>query len=117
MNEGESAPPIAVSPEEWRIIRSLLRRYLPEREVWAFGSRVAGEQRAYSDLDLVILGEGPIGIDRLAELAEAFSESDLPWKVDLLDWAELSGPFRERIRERKVVLQLGEKPSLGKSGG
>ncbi|WP_242529324.1 hypothetical protein [Methylacidimicrobium sp. B4] len=53
----------------------------------------------------MILGEGPIGMARMAELAEAFSESDLPWKVDLLDWTEASEAFREIIRKEKVVLQ------------
>ncbi len=105
MSRDEAESPIAISPQEWRIVLSLLQRYVPECTVWAFGSRAKRLSRAYSDLDLVILGEGPIGIARMAELAEAFSESDLPWKVDLLDWAEASATFRELIRKEKVVLQ------------
>ncbi len=105
MRGNETEPPIAVSPEEWRIVRSLLRKYLPECAVWAFGSRAKGRPEAYSDLDLLIVGEEPIGIARLAELAEAFSESDSPWKVDLLDWSEAIGSFREILRKETVLLQ------------
>ncbi|MDD4933234.1 MAG: nucleotidyltransferase domain-containing protein [Methylacidiphilaceae bacterium] len=112
MSGEEKKPPIAVSPVEWETIRTLLRRYVPECEVWAFGSRTRGKQRAYSDLDLVILGQGPMGIARLAELAEAFSASDLPWKVDLLDWAEASESFRAILEQERVVLQEKGKSTL-----
>lgn len=32
----------------------------------------------------------PSSLSLLAEIAEAFRESDLPWKVDLIDWATTS---------------------------
>lgn len=112
MSRDEAECPIPISSEEWRIVRSLLKRYVPECTVWAFGSRTKRSFRAYSDLDLVIIGEGPIGIARMAELAEAFSESALPWKVDLLDWAEASDSFRGILEKEKVVLQEKGKPTL-----
>jgi len=39
-----------------------------------------------------------------AELAEAFSESDFPFKVDIVDWATTSERFREVIRGEYVLL-------------
>jgi len=56
-------------------------------------------------LDLVIVSTEPLPLALLAEVAEAFSESDLPWKVDLVDWATTSEVFRQRILAHKVVLQ------------
>ena len=103
----EPPPPIIVRPNEWRIIMQLLRNLLPDCEVWAFGSRVRGRTKPYSDLDLAIVSDPPLSIDRLAELAEAFSESDLPWKVDLIDWARTSPEFQARIAAEKVIIQQG----------
>ena len=100
-----SGAPIAVSPDEWRIVRTLLRKLLPDCEVWAFGSRAGGQPKPYSDLDLALIAERPIGLGVLAALAEVFSESDLPWRVDLVDWAATSERFRDIIRTRKVVIQ------------
>ena len=100
-----SGAPIAVSPDEWHIVRTLLRKLLPDCEVWAFGSRAGGQPKPFSDLDLALIAERPIGLGVLAALAEDFSESDLPWRVDLVDWAATSERFRDIIRTRKVVIQ------------
>jgi len=86
------------------LIRSILTRHVPGREVWAFGSRTTGKARAYSDLDLCIVGDLPLDPAVTASLAEDFSESDLPYKVDLVDWARTSPSFRAIIEREKVVL-------------
>lgn len=105
MSDSKSHPPIAIRPEEWRIVRTILQKHLPGYEVWAFGSRARGTPKPFSDLDLAIMTDKPLGLGVLAELHEAFSESDLPWKVDLVDWATACEPFREIIRREKVVVQ------------
>ena len=40
-----------------QLVRGILQEIAPDREVWAFGSRVKGTAKPYSDLDLVIRGE------------------------------------------------------------
>jgi type I restriction enzyme S subunit len=42
-----------------------------------------------------------------AALTEAFAESDLPWKVDVLDGCSVSPSFRQIIEAHKVLLQDG----------
>lgn len=49
-----------------------------------------------------------MALQRIAALAEAFSESDLPWKVDIVDWTTTSERFRRIIERDNVVLQAGE---------
>ena len=93
-------------PGELEIVREILRRHVPNREVWAFGSRVKGTSRPYSDLDLAVLGDQPLPLLVRAELAEEFSESDLPFKVDIVDWATTSERFRQIIESEYVVLPL-----------
>lgn len=90
---------------EYEIVRAILKQNLPDTEVRAFGSRVTGRARPYSDLDLVIMTQTSMPLSELAALREAFSESDLPWKVDLVDWASTSANFRAIINQDNVVIQ------------
>ncbi|BCL76722.1 hypothetical protein JHS3_24580 [Jeongeupia sp. HS-3] len=87
-----------LSPEQWQIIYRILAQHLPDRKVCVFGSRVRGTARPFSDLDLAIMGDEALPLSALATLNEAFTESPLPFKVDLLDWADASPRFRDSIR-------------------
>ena len=89
-------------------VKAILHAHVPGREVWAFGSRARRCAKPCSDLDLVILGEEAISLDTLAALNEAFAESDLPWKVDVVDWARLGDAFRRIVERNRVVLQRVE---------
>jgi type I restriction enzyme S subunit len=40
-----------------------------------------------------------------ASLRDDFTESDLPFKVDVVDWATTSDSFRRIIARNKVVVQ------------
>jgi|GEM_PF-969390 len=99
------SPPIDIDPRDWRIVSQILSRFVPDCTVWAFGSRAHGGARRYSDLDLALVSEAPLPLARLADLTEAFSESDLPWRVDLLEWSAASPSFRARIARDKVVMR------------
>ncbi|GGX55402.1 nucleotidyltransferase family protein [Saccharospirillum salsuginis] len=100
-------PPIDVTPEQWLIIQRILQRHLAGYDVWAFGSRARGTARPFSDLDLAVITEKPLTMNRLSALTSDFSESDLPWKVDVVDWSTLSDSFKQIISRDKVVLQHG----------
>lgn len=91
-------------PEHARIIQSVLDRYVPNMEIWAFGSRATGKARTTSDLDIVIRTEKPLDWLFVAKIREAFSISDLPMKVDVLDWSTLGQEMRERITCEHIVL-------------
>jgi len=101
----ESMPPIDIRPEQWRIVRAILQEHVPQFAVWAFGSRVRGTAKPYSDLDLAIITDHSLPLATRASLAEAYSESDLPWKVDVVDWATTGESFRKIIEQDKVVVQ------------
>ena len=96
---------IDIHPDHWAIVRDILQKNVPQYEVWAFGSRATGKAREFSDLDLVIITDKPLSLDVSASLSYDFSESDLPWKVDVADWAVTSESFRKIIERDKVVVQ------------
>lgn len=98
-------PQLQISEQELKIVQAILAEYLPNTPVWAFGSRVKGNSGRYSDLDLAIHTEKPLDFVQLAKLEQAFSDSDLAWKVDLLDWAATSESFKKIVTENYVVIQ------------
>ena len=98
-------PHIDVSPEQWETVRTILQRHEPQNAVWAFGSRAKWTAKPFSDLDLAIITDQALDWSDSAALADDFSESDLPFKVDLVDWAATSEAFRKIIERDKVVLQ------------
>lgn len=108
---------LLISDHEWQQVSTILQRFLPDYVVWAFGSRVKGNAKPYSDLDLAIISKQPIPLPLplLAEVAEAFSESDLPWKVDLVDWATTSEQFRRVIAAEKLVIKTESEQSITKT--
>ncbi|MBF0491209.1 MAG: nucleotidyltransferase domain-containing protein [Deltaproteobacteria bacterium] len=91
-----------------KTIQNILKTRLPQAEVRAFGSRVMGTAKPYSDLDLVILDSQKLGLNTLATLKEAFQESNIPIRVDVLDWNAISPEFREVIEKKYEILQKSE---------
>ena len=99
------SPPITLASNDWEELLRVLREQVPDLEVWAFGSRVKGTAKPYSDLDLALITVQPMTLHQLADIEEAFSQSDLPIKVDLLDWAAASPGFKAMVEQSKVVVQ------------
>jgi predicted nucleotidyltransferase len=102
---------IDLAPEHLAIVKTILGRHLPTRRVTAFGSRVDGSSRTRSDLDLCVMGDHPLSFGQIAELQEAFSDSGLPMKVDLVDWASTGEAFRRIIERNNEVVQKGSDTS------
>ena len=57
---------IQLEPQYLQRVKEILDKFLPTCEVWAFGSRVEGTQKKFSDLDLVVVREEPLKIEILA---------------------------------------------------
>ena len=78
------------------LVRSILQRHIPGYRVWAFGSRATGHLlKRFSDLDLAV--EGELTWEQRANLSEAFEESLLPMKVDVVETKLLDPDFHRRI--------------------
>jgi len=93
------------------IARRILARHVPQYEVWAFGSRAKGTAKEYSDLDMAIITDQPLGLSLRAAISDDFAESDLPIKVDVVDWATTNKAFQRIIeKERPSHAQRCSKP-------
>lgn len=98
-------PPIDIHSDHWKIVQHILQEHVPDFEVWAFGSRANWSAKEFSGLDLAVITDEPLPIDTSLALNEAFSESDLPWKVDVVDWASVGDGLKKAIKRDKVLVQ------------
>jgi predicted nucleotidyltransferase len=96
-----------LSPSALAIVQRILSQYVPDHQVWAFGSRAKGTARRYSDLDLAIITQTPLPFEVIGAMREAFSDSDLPFRVDIIDWAATQDNFRRVVEAEKVILHTG----------
>lgn len=99
----------SIPPENLPLVKALLRQFVPQAEVWAYGSRVNGRAHAASDLDLVLRNPKDLSQKQpdIDELKAAFSESNLPFIVDVLDWARIPESFHREIEKNHEVVQEG----------
>lgn len=95
---------IQLSSEQIQITKDILAQYAPGKQACAFGSRVQGTARATSDLDILILGSEALAPDHRADLKLAFSESNLPFFVDIVEQSRISNQFFEQISKHTEPL-------------
>ncbi|MDR0311040.1 MAG: nucleotidyltransferase domain-containing protein [Acidobacteriota bacterium] len=88
---------IHASESEREIIEDILRLHVPNCEVRVFGSRYKGTHKPYSDIDMAIVGKELLDIHKMGELKDAFEESDLPYRADVMDWNAISPAFQSTI--------------------
>ncbi len=89
---------IHIEPDDLTEVREILERHVPRVPVYIFGSRSHGRQlKPFSDLDICLKGEKPVPTSTISGLKDAFAESNLPFKVDVVDWQALPDYFREVI--------------------
>ena len=95
----------------WKaLVDDILRLHAPRPcRVWAFGSSVRGKARRFSDLDLAFDAGRPLTFGDTAPLADAFDESDLPWRVDIVDLVTCSPTFRREVEgDALLLVERGE---------
>ncbi len=90
---------IYLEPQHLKIISAILAKY-PYR-FYAFGSRVKGTHSSFSDLDLCF--KDSIPRKELSQIKMQFEESNLPFKVDLIDWNKMEPAFQKLIENDLVA--------------
>lgn len=107
-------PDVDLRPAHWATVRDALRVHVPDHEVIDFGSRATWIAQSYSGLDLAVFGEEPLSLHAAAALTEDLGESDLPFKVDVVDGRGIGDSLRAVIRRDGVALQeagMARRPS------
>lgn len=98
-------PPIHMSERHWQMVAAILDQTAPGRPVFAFGSRATGRRlKPYSDLDLAFPGR--LDAATHMNLIDAFDESLLPFKVDIIQLDTVDPKFRVRIAPDLIPLPV-----------
>jgi predicted nucleotidyltransferase len=110
-----NVPMIDLDPENRCLVVEILRRHVPGVDVYAFGSRVNGRARPYSDLDLLL--KAPVTEDQMESIKNAFSESDLPILIDLVQEEGLSEEFKHNMGKMEPFLLHAPSQDSPRAGG
>jgi predicted nucleotidyltransferase len=96
---------INIEPKHLQIIKTILSHY--NYSFYVFGSRITQKAKRFSDIDLLYFENIPS--DTLLKLEEEFEESDLPYKVDLVNYNQCDEDFKKIIGSNYVPLQSASK--------
>lgn len=94
-----------VNDVESGFIKGILAPYFKKYKFYFYGSRVRGDFRPLSDLDIMIKGESPMPADDFEALKEAFDDSNLPYIVNLADFYNISDEFYQMIKDDFVLAE------------
>lgn len=98
------------APDEWvALVKKILRFHLPETgyRVVLFGSRATGVRvKRHSDFDLCLMGEPKLDGLTLMNLRDGFADSNLPVRVDVVDWHEAPDFLKEIIEKDGIELSF-----------
>lgn len=90
--------------EQLAMVRAILAEHVPHAKVWAFGSRVLGTAKRFSDLDLAVEDAEELSLSTWGNLKHAFEESNLPISVDILDMRTVKQPFKRIVEQQRFPL-------------
>ena len=71
-------------------------------KVGLFGSRARGDFREFSDIDILVEGHVPTSL--LSTVQEALEESNLPFRVDIVQEKDLAPAYRQSVMRDRVWL-------------
>lgn len=98
---------IDVKAKHLEMLNDILRKELgndSKVKVYAFGSRAKRVARKFSDLDLAIDNNGEKCPSIVMRLRGEFMDSDLPFKVDVIDLNGISKSFYDAIKADLTAL-------------
>ncbi len=96
-----------LSEKHLDFIQKVLRENIPQKDAkfYIFGSRAKGNYKEYSDIDIAVkLENGRLSADVLGKILMEFTDSTLPYEVDVIDLNAIDEKFRNLIQESLVLL-------------
>jgi uncharacterized protein len=105
-----------IDPAYLHEVQRILAFWAPGIPAYAFGSRVHGHAlKPTSDLDICLRGTEVVSPKILRQVRDAFEISDLPIRVDVVDWHDISQEFQNVI-EADLELIVGLPNSYSQTG-
>lgn len=93
-----------VTSDEENIIKSIIEPYTKEYDFFCYGSRVKGNFRFLSDLDIMIKGANTADLNIINDLKDKFDASNLSYVVNLSDYYNMDESFYKLIKQDLVKI-------------
>lgn len=76
---------------------------MPDVKIYLFGSRARGTNRAMADIDIALDGGKELPIADVDEIKSMFRESNIIYKIDVVDFYSITDLMRAQIIKDRVV--------------
>ena len=99
-------PKIAVYEDALRVLKDIIEDVFKEGDVLIvlFGSRARGDYIKTSDIDIGILPKSEMDKNNLILLRERIENSNIPYKVDVVDLSQTSQGFTQKVLEEGEIV-------------
>ena len=97
---------LCLETEQLEAVQRILSLHFEGLEVWAYGTRLTGvDLTPDTELDLAVIAERPLSFEAMTAVEKAFAESELPFRVDVIDWVKLPESMQKQIKKEHEVVQ------------
>jgi len=92
------------SEQDLQTIKQIILASLGDYPVRAylFGSHATGRAVRASDIDVAVLSEGVLPAGLLSRIREEIDNSNVPYRVDLVDLSQTDEAFRQRVLKEGI---------------
>lgn len=97
---------INLPEKDFKLVIKILRKYFKGTIVFFYGSRITENIKPYSDIDIAVKGIEKFDLSAMNRAIEAFEESELNIRVDLLDYNSISEEFKMVIDRKHISFNL-----------
>ena len=97
-----------LKPEDLELLEELLFSPLRKHhsKIWIFGSRARGDYKPFSDIDILyqIPKNYTITLSDISDIKERLEQSNLAYKVDIVNIEDLAESYVEEILKDRVQI-------------
>ena len=84
-------------------IIKVIRKYLPDCNIYLFGSRATGKAKEYSDIDIALDNFSVIDRRFLRKITDELEDTNIPLEIDVVDIYVSSDDLRAKIKKEGIL--------------
>jgi len=102
---------ISVYESSLKLLKDMAKGVFKGEEVtvFLFGSRARGDYLETSDVDVAIISKGEVNKSKVALFRERIEDSNIPYKVDVVDLSQAPREFTDKVLKEGVLVWKSSK--------
>ena len=99
-------PKVTIYEGSLELLKNIVKDVFKGEDVMVvlFGSRARGDYLETSDVDVGILPRGEMNKSKITLFRERIENSNIPYKVDLVDLSQASEEFTDKVLKEGVMI-------------